>query len=211
MKVDRVALWEAVHEERGRLVEDLQDLPEDQWELPSLCPGWSVHDVVAHLVDAATTTRLGFVRQMVVARLDFALANEHGILRHRADRPAGTLQRLRDVVWRTDTPPGPAATRLVEAFVHGEDIRRPLGMRGRYPVEHVVGALGYQARTPLSFGGGKERVRGLRLCPDDAGPTFGEDAVVRGSALALLLAASGRPVETGELRGAGADELVARA
>lgn len=210
MKVARAAVWEAVHEERRRLVDDLQGLSEEQWQLPSPCPGWSVHDVVAHLVDAATTTRLGFVRQMVGARFDFDLANEHGILRHRADRPTHTLRRLRAVVERTDAPPGPVATWLVEAFVHGEDVRRPLGMRGRYPVEHVVEALGHQARTPAGSGGGKERARNLRLCPDDSDVRLGDGPQVRGSALALLLAVSGRPVRADELDGEGSSTLLAR-
>ncbi len=190
---DRSAIWDAVHEERRRLVADLRGLAPELWQTPSLCPGWSVHDVVAHLVDSAATTRLGFVRQMLSARFDFDRANDRGVARHRAVDPRETLNAFRAVTDRTDTPPGPLATRLVEAYVHGEDVRRPLGINRRYPGEHVMTALDYIARTGARFGGGRERVRGLRLSPHPDGRAIGQGPDVRGTPIALLLAASGRP------------------
>lgn len=208
---DRSVIWQAVHEERRRLVEDLEGLSDEQWQTPSLCPGWSVHDVVAHLIDSAITTRLGFVRQMFMAHLDFDRANDHGVAKHRTTDPVDTLEAFRAVCDRTDTPPGPLATRLVEAYVHGEDIRRPVGIHRDYPSEHVMTALEYMARTGARFGGGRERVRGLRLRPLADGRAIGEGAEVRAEAIALLLAASGRPTGSEELTGDGARLLAARA
>ena len=170
-----------------------------------------MHDVLAHLVDSATTTRLGFLRQMVRAGFDFDRANEQGVLGHRAEDPRSTLASFGDVVDRTNAPPGPLASRLVEAYVHGEDIRRPLGISSDYPHGHVMAALRYLARTGPGFGGARERVRGLRLSAIEGGPPVGEGDEVEGSAISLLLAASGRPVGEGELTGAGAALLVARA
>jgi hypothetical protein len=60
------------------------------------------------------------------------------------------LDAFRAVTDRTATPPGPVATRLVEAYVHGEDIRRPLGIQRDYPHEHVMTALEYRARAGRS-------------------------------------------------------------
>lgn len=208
---DRSVIWQAVHQERRRLVADLEGITPKQWQAQSLCPGWSVHDVLAHLIDSATTSRLGFVRQMVTARFDFDRANDHGVRRHRADDPHETLHAFREVADRTDTPPGPLATRLVEAYVHGEDIRRPLGINRDYPHQHVIAALEYTARTPAAFGGGKERVQGLRLSPVDGGRSVGEGPEVRGTPIVLLLAASGRPLDSHELTGPGAPVLAARA
>lgn len=203
-------VWDAVHAERRRLARDLDGLSADQWEAPSLCPGWSVHDVLAHLIGSATTTRWGFVRQMAAARFDFDRANDQGVARYRTADPRRTLDAFRAVVDRTDAPPGPLATRLVEAYVHGEDIRRPLGIEASYPPEHVMTGLEYMARTGARFGGGKERVEGTRLDPTDTDGSIGTGATVRGSAIALLLAASGRPVSPGELTGAGVVTLGAR-
>lgn len=42
-------VWPMVHAERAALIDDLATLDEAQWHMPSLCGGWTVHDVVAHL------------------------------------------------------------------------------------------------------------------------------------------------------------------
>lgn len=208
---DRATIWNAVHQERKRLVQDLEHITDEQWWVPSLCPGWSVHDVLAHLIDSATTTRLGLLRQMVGSRFDFDRANAAGVGRHRSSDPRETLEKFRAVADRTDSPPASLATRLVEAFVHGEDIRRPLGIAAHYPPEHVVTALSYMARTGAGLGGGRERVKGLCLSPWDFDGHIGTGSEVQGSAIALLLATSGRPGRSGELTGAGAMTLSARA
>lgn len=44
---DRSVIWQAVRAEPRRLVTDLEDIAPEQWQAPSLCPGWSVHDVLA--------------------------------------------------------------------------------------------------------------------------------------------------------------------
>jgi hypothetical protein len=71
-------------------------------------------------------------------------------------------------------------------------------------------ALEDMARTGARIGGGKERVRDLRLDRADTDRRLGEGALVQGSAISLLLAASGRPVKPGELTGVGAVVLAER-
>ncbi len=60
-------IWAAVHKKHDALVHDLTSLNAERWTTPSLRPGWNVHAVLAHLVDGATTTRLGFIRRMFAA------------------------------------------------------------------------------------------------------------------------------------------------
>lgn len=203
--------WPVVRAERRALIEDLKNLTAEQWSTPTLCLGWDVHDVVAHLVDTARTTKLGFVRGMFAAGLDFDKANAVGVERERRDSPLRTLEEFRDVSWRTTGPPAPLATRLVEAFVHGEDIRRPLGIQRDYPTVAVLSALKLQVATSTKMGGGRELVNRLRLVATDAKASFGNGPEVRGSAIALLMAVSGRPVREGELSGLGVQEFLARA
>ncbi|MFG3257620.1 maleylpyruvate isomerase family mycothiol-dependent enzyme [Streptomyces sp. NPDC048172] len=201
-------IWTRVHAERAALIEDLAGLDEARWEVPSLCAGWTVHDVAAHLVDTARTTRLGFVAGLARAGFDFDRQNTRGVERERGAVPAETLEKLRQVASRTSTPPASLDTRLVEEIVHGEDIRRPLGLTRAYPREAVVRALRLQARTPASFGGAKELVGRVRLTASDAELTLGEGPEVTGTALSLLLAVSGRPVAEDELTGPGAATLL---
>ncbi|MFI5801405.1 maleylpyruvate isomerase family mycothiol-dependent enzyme [Streptomyces sp. NPDC051561] len=196
-------VWARVHTERAALIEDLTHLQAEQWDEPSLCDGWTVHDVVAHLVDSARTTRTGFVVGMVRARFDFDRQNEDGVRRERGATPAQTLERLREVAPRTSAPPAPLDTRFVEEVVHGEDIRRPLGLTRAYPQEAVTRALRLQTRTSASFGGAKELTSRVRLAATDADVAIGSGPEVTGPALALLLAVSGRHAVLGELAGPG--------
>ncbi|MEO6957106.1 MAG: maleylpyruvate isomerase family mycothiol-dependent enzyme [Antricoccus sp.] len=153
-------IWPVVHDERRALIGDLEALTASRWRTLSLCPGWDIHDVVAHLVDSAKTTRLGFVGRMIAARFDFDRDNAAGITREKAADPHHTLSQLRAVQNRTATPPAASATRLVEAFVHGEDIRRPLEIARNYPPIQVAQALSCQLHTSVKMGGGKERAYG---------------------------------------------------
>ncbi|MFI2430367.1 maleylpyruvate isomerase family mycothiol-dependent enzyme [Streptomyces sp. NPDC018693] len=197
-------VWPIVHAERAALIADLAHLDDEQWEKPSLCTGWTVHDVVAHLVDSARTTRLGFVVGLVRERFDFHRQNARGVERERGASPQETLDRLRHVASRRSTPPAPLDSRIVEEVVHGEDIRRPLGLAHSYPQEAVSRSLRLQARTPASFGGAKELTARVRLTAvDDTDLSIGSGPEVRGTALALLLAVSGRRVALDELDGPG--------
>jgi uncharacterized protein (TIGR03083 family) len=200
-------IWSVVHTERAALIDDLEELTDAQWDQPSLCEGWSVHDVVAHLIDSARSTRLGFMAALVRARFDFHRLNARGIARARGSSPRETLARLRQVASRTSTPPAPLDSRIVEEIVHGEDIRRPLGITHAYPPDGVARSIRLQARTPVGFGGAKERVAGLRVTATDADLSIGDGPEVRGPALSLLLALSGRPVALDDLDGPGLREL----
>ncbi|MFB7300207.1 maleylpyruvate isomerase family mycothiol-dependent enzyme [Streptomyces rubiginosohelvolus] len=212
MKSDeKRGIWRMVHAERAALVDDLAGLEADLWATPSLCAGWTVHDVAAHLVDTALTTRTGFVAGLVRARFDFDLQNARGVELRRGASPAETLERLRRVVSRTTTPPASLDTRLVEEVVHGEDIRRAVGLVRSYPQEAVVRALRLQVRTPASFGGAKEAVASVRLTATDADLSIGEGPEVAGPALSLLLAVSGRRVALDDLDGPGVGPLAGAA
>jgi uncharacterized protein (TIGR03083 family) len=47
--MDDNKVWQAIDEERLRLAEVLDQLTEKEWRHQSLCEGWTVCDVVAHL------------------------------------------------------------------------------------------------------------------------------------------------------------------
>lgn len=203
-------IWPVVHDERRALIHDLEHLEERQWQTPSLCANWNVHDVLAHVVDSAKTTRLGFARRMMAAGFDFDRDNDTGVTRERTHDPRRTLAEFCAVSTRTTGPPAPLATRLVEAFVHGEDIRRAVAIRRDYPPAHVATALDFQLRTSVKIGGGKEHAEGLRFIASDGAFEHGSGHEVRGPMIALLLSVSGRPVAVNELSGPGAATLISR-
>jgi len=202
-------VWELVHQERRALIDDLAGLAPEQWESPSLCGGWTVHAVAAHLVDNARTTRLGIVLAMVRARFDFDRQNEAGIAREKGATPAETLDRLRAVMGRRTTPPAPLDSRLVEEVVHGEDVRRPLGIRRDYPSEAVTRALAHQLKTSVALGGGRQRAAGVRLRASDVDVVVGDGPEVSGPVVSLLMVVSGRAQALEDLTGPGLPRLEA--
>jgi len=107
----------------------------------------------------------------------------------------------------TRTPPAPAITRFIEEALHGEDIRRPLGIPSSYPQLAVHEAISFVRRTPVAIDGGRKRTAGL--VDMETGRAWGSGEEVRGLAIDLLVAASGRRVEPGRLTGPGAAQLAA--
>jgi uncharacterized protein (TIGR03083 family) len=127
--------------ERERLTAYLNDLPEAAWDKPSLCDGWRVRDVVAHLV--------GNAHDIAARNLEGAGSVEYNQrqIDERADRsPAELLAEwaeqgalfeegviaLDDDFWNAPYPPfgtvGHALQRLVEdLWVHAQDVRLALG------------------------------------------------------------------------------------
>lgn len=188
----RLEVWPLVHDERAALLGDLESLPRRSWETPSLCDGWSVWDVAAHLAGNADASFLGLVTGMVTNRFDFDRMAARDVAKYRGDAPTDVLAALRDRVRNTKTPPVDLASRLVEEVVHGEDIRRPLGIVRHYPDAAVLPALAYLLRTPDSVGGARTKAAGLRLVATDADFVHGEGREVRAPVMELLMAAAGR-------------------
>ncbi|WP_374928730.1 maleylpyruvate isomerase family mycothiol-dependent enzyme [Kytococcus sedentarius] len=205
-------VWRLVHAERRALIDDLATLTPEQWATPSLAPGWTVHDVASHLIDNARTTPWRITVGMVRARGDLDRQNQAGVEAERRPTPAATLDALRSWAGRTSGPPtwmAPVASRLVEEIAHGEDIRRPLGIRHFYPIPAVQQALAYQLATPVAMGGAPAALRQVRLVATDAAVTIGEGPEVQGRLLELLMAATGRPWREGSLTGDGVALLAA--
>lgn len=200
-------VWELVHHERVALLRDLAVLDEDQWEVQSLSHEWTVRQVAAHLVDNARTTPLGLMLAMARARFDFDRQNAMGVERELGETAADTLEGLREVAHLRCGPPAPLDSRMVEEVVHGEDIRRPLGIARDYPTEVVERSLRYQARTSVSLGGGRQRIAGVCLRATDADLVLGDGPDVRGPALSLLLVTSGRRAALPDLEGPGVPAL----
>lgn len=197
-------VWTLVHAERAALLADLRELSSAAWQAPSLCPGWTVRDVTAHLINVAETTPWSFLWGMVRTGFDFDQQNQVGVHALGDPTPAEVLDHLDQVSERTSGPPrvlAPLDSRLVEEVAHGEDIRRPLGIRHAYQPDAVVQAITYQARTSTNFGGAKEQVAGVQLVADDIDFQFGDGPRVKGPALEILMLVSGRDPRPDSLTG----------
>lgn len=201
----RSDLWDVVHAERADLVDDLTGLPATCWATPSLCAGWDVSDVVAHLAATATLSLPRFSIEFVFAGLSPDRIVDRQIRAGRTRPPAETLNALRSGITCTASPPLPTITRVIEIIVHGEDIRRPLQIGHVYRTTHIAEALDYLAHDNRS--GGKTRLSGLELHATDADIALGRGQRVDGPAVSLLVAAAGRREALSDLSGPGRQRL----
>jgi uncharacterized protein (TIGR03083 family) len=199
-------IWPTIHAERQALADDLADLSAQQWATSSLCSDWDVHQVLAHLLSAAKMTPPKFVTKFAAAGGNFDRFAANQVRLEGADGPAATLAAFRAAQGRQSAPPGPKDTWLGEAFVHGEDIRRPLGIPHSYPLPYVARAIALYAKSNAIIGG-KTRVAGVTLKATDTDFSVGTGPLVQGPAMALLLAASGRKSALDELSGPGVATL----
>ncbi|MFL6163471.1 MAG: maleylpyruvate isomerase family mycothiol-dependent enzyme [Jatrophihabitantaceae bacterium] len=202
-------IWPTIHAERQSLADDLAGLTDAQWQTPSLCSDWTVHQVLAHLLSAAKMTPPRFVSRFAAAGFNFNRFAANQVALEAAGGPAGTLAAFRDASSRTSAPPGPKDTWLGEAFVHGEDIRRPLGIDHAYPAASVARVIRLYANSNTIIGG-KTRVAGLTLRATDTDFSAGSGPLVEGPAVALMLAATGRRSALAELSGPGVEVLRGR-
>ncbi|GAA1831646.1 maleylpyruvate isomerase family mycothiol-dependent enzyme [Actinomadura chokoriensis] len=195
-------VWPLVHAERAALAADLAELTDEQWAAPSLCAGLTVREVLAHITAGASLTPVRWLAGVIRCRFDFDRQVAMRLSEQMGATPAETLDRFRRVVTSTTKPPLPATAMLGETIVHGEDIRRPLGIRRAYPIETLTRvAENYQGSDLVVLA--KGRIRGLRLVAVDGPFSTGSGPLVSGTTLALTMAMTGRAAYCDELGGDG--------
>jgi uncharacterized protein (TIGR03083 family) len=202
-------LWDIVSTERGALAEDLSTLTDSQWNSPSLCSGWTVRDVLAHMSATASLNPATFFLNFAKAGFNFGSFAETQIRRHLGGDPAATLDEFRSLQGSTSAPPGPKPTWLGEVVVHSADIRRPLGIPHTYAPGAVRQAADFYKNSNTLIGT-KNRIGGLALCATDEDWSHGEGHAVEGPLLPLLLAMTGRGHACADLSGPGVDTLRSR-
>jgi uncharacterized protein (TIGR03083 family) len=206
---DDTTTWALIHAERAALADMFDTLTADQWNAPSLCGGWTVKMVVGHLVAGAEQTGPQFVKGLASAGFRFNAMTDRQARGLGALGSAELVERLRARTSTTNHPPAPVVAMLGEAVVHGDDIRRPLGLSGAPSPEALIACLEmYKAGNfPV---GGKKRIAGLRLVATDTDWSHGSGPLVTGPGVALLSVVCGRPAALTELSGDGIPTLRGR-
>lgn len=200
----------SIRQEREALIADLVTIDDAAWATPSLCPGWTVRDVVAHMTALARMTPLGFVKKLAASGFSPSRVETRDIAIEKGATAEATLARFRQATESTVRVAAvPDKTALGETLVHAEDIRRPLGLKHEYPIGALVTVADAYTRSNL-VAGCRRRVAGLSLQATDTGWSTGTGLIVSGPMLSLLMAMAGRPAVIGDLDGNGVEVLRAR-
>ena len=195
--------------QRAELAEVLAGLPEPGWDEPTLCAGWRVREVVAHITMPFRYGRGRFALELAKSRGRFnemadRLARQDASLMSPADLTAAVQSNIGHP-WQ---PPGGGATgALAHDLIHGLDITVPLGLAvPPVPEERLRPVLptSLDDRSVKFFG---VRLDGIELRASDMDWTLGSGVPLEGAGSDLLLVLCGRALPPGRLAGEPADQF----
>lgn len=211
--MDAADYWAMTDTERGAFADLTDSLTPAQWDQASLCEGWRVRDVVAHLYEGSVLT--GWKAFVTAAKYGFRINTMlDSEAKKDGSRPIEELRsHMRATIGMRGHPPGTKPPDLVlETIIHQQDVRRALGVTRDYPEGAVKVALDRAAGMSNSLLPGKKRAQALHLRATDLDWEHGprDAAEVAGPAEALLMAMAGRPAALADLTGPGVETLRAR-
>jgi len=201
--------WSLVAAERGAIADDVAGLRPEQWATATLCPSWTVRDVVAHMTATGSLNPGTFLVRFATTGFNFEKFVNGEIRKHLGSDSGATLAAFRAVQNSTSAPPGPKASWLGEVVVHSEDIRRPLGISHAYDPAAIRQAADFYKGSNTLIGT-KNRIAGLTLKATDQDWSHGQGPVVEGPLLSLLMAMTGRSAHIIDLAGDGVETLRSR-
>jgi uncharacterized protein (TIGR03083 family) len=208
--MDRDDVWKAIGTGRLAVADLLSGLSPDEWEQPSLCAGWRVRDVAAHLTLAPQTGPVTALVELVRARGSF-----HRMIHDTACRKATMpVERLVDEIRMIagSRRLAPGTTRLeplLDVLVHTQDIAVPLGRHVPVPPDAGPAAADRVWSMGWPFHA-RRRLAGLRLAATDTAWEVGDGPRVEGPIDAMLLLLTGRPAALAKLTGDGVATLATR-
>jgi uncharacterized protein (TIGR03083 family) len=157
--------------QRARLAALLDGLDDEQWAAPTRCEGWSVQDVIAHLITTNQFWSLSVAHGLagrptrILAEFDPVATPAQLVDAVRSRTPSETLEQFRatnealattfgalepdDWSRLAEAPPGHIAIDLLalhalwDAWIHERDIALPLGLPVVEAPDEIAGSLIY--------------------------------------------------------------------
>lgn len=210
--LDRDQTWAAIDAQRHRVADLLDQLADDEWRTPSVCEGWTVRDVAAHL----TLQQIRWpeaVRLMIKYRgnKDRAI-QESAKERGAALSTSQIIAEIRGTIGSRRRNAGvTAGETLIDALVHGQDIAVPLGRALPIPTVAAAAATSrmWTMRFPPPFPTTRI-MKDFRIVATDIDWSAGDGPEVHGPIGTIMLLACGRLVALPQVTGPGAALMAAR-
>ena len=200
---DPYVMRRMIAEEQAEFGEMLRGLTEQQWEAPTLCTNWSVHELVIHI--AIHTHGTDVARQITAARRGFTIDRVHAP--ERARKKEELIDWLESPA--VDASTFNLKTQLSELIIHQQDVRRPLGIPRTIPEERLAPVLDNAVTNlgSLAVVQTLKKTKGLRLVATDIDWSVGAGPEVRGPGEAIFMALAGRAPALDDLEGEGTAKL----
>jgi uncharacterized protein (TIGR03083 family) len=191
--MDEERSWASITAQRLSLAELLDGLSAAEWEQPSLCAGWRVRDVAAHVAMAPQAPGLGaMLADAVRARGSFHRLN-HDVAVRLAARPTQDIVAELRATAQSRRLPAVTSYRniLFDVLVHTQDIAIPLGRNEPMPLEAAQAGAERVWTMGWPFWA-RRRLRGVRLVATDTDWSVGAGTELSGPIGMLLLLLTGR-------------------
>ncbi|KUI13980.1 hypothetical protein AU193_08035 [Mycobacterium sp. GA-1285] len=189
--MDSDTIWRHIDEQRSTLADMFDGIGADRWSTPSLCEGWTVRDVAAHLTHSHLSTWTMLAEAL---RNGFRFnATVHRAAVHDKRTPEQLAAALRKMRGSRKRPPGTAELDpLLDVLVHGQDIAVPLGIDLPMPVDAAAAVAErlWGMRFPLHP---QRRLKGYEFSATDADFHVGRGRLVESPIRDILMVLAGRP------------------
>ena len=209
--IDRDQAWQAISSERLRLADLLDQLADADWDQPSLCAGWTVREVAAHLTLQQLGARAA-AGMMLTYRGDTDRAIRECARKRAAAWPAGKIvAEIRDTSGSRRHNFGVTYREtLIDVLVHARDIAIPLARPHPMPPEAAAAAATriWTMRWPPPFPA-RHVMERFRVTATDITWSGGQGPQVFAPISAILLLSAGRLAALPHVSGPGAAEFAA--
>ncbi|MFD3936232.1 maleylpyruvate isomerase family mycothiol-dependent enzyme [Streptomyces sp. NPDC058611] len=197
----------AIAAERREFAAVLEGLPAEKWDELSLCGGWRVREVAAHMSMGFRYSIPRMAAELVKARGNLNRMTDRCARKDAAEFSTGRLAALlRENASHPWKPPvGGFVSALGHDVVHGLDITVPIGVDRKVPEDRLRILL--DAVDPKFFKFFGARLDGIQLRATDMDWAFGSGSPLAGTAQDLLLLTFGRKLPVGRLDGPQADRF----
>ncbi|AQT79207.1 hypothetical protein B1R94_07895 [Mycolicibacterium litorale] len=196
-------VWFTIDDQRASLADVLEGLTPAQWTSTSLCDGWQVRHVAAHLTHShmapprmvLEALKSGFRFDPMIRRLALEDDRSQPEIVAAMRAMVGSRKRIVGTV---------ALDPLTDLLVHGQDIAVPLGLDRPVPTAAAVASANHlwRMRFPMHPAA---TVKGVRLIATDADFAAGRGREINAPIRDILMVLTGRravPDEANAHRGA---------
>ncbi|MFF3467769.1 maleylpyruvate isomerase family mycothiol-dependent enzyme [Streptomyces sp. NPDC001984] len=183
------------------LADLLDSISDAQWETSSLCEGWRIREVIAHLTMPVRYSEQAFMAELRDCDFDFTRLSNQIAARDATLATTELVANLRTDVMHHWTPPGGGYHgALNHVVIHGLDVTVPLRVPRRSSDEAMIVVL-----DGLTDGGGHSHfgveIDGRSLQATDIDWSWGAGSSLCGTADDLALALCGRSLPYAHLEG----------